>query len=214
MGGRRRNVIVAGLLLSVFLISLGSPLVDNATQDLAFEDNVVSNATPTGQSNIVSIGSYPDGVNDAISIDVPSGEAVASIDLSLDENVLPVTAAKVWDSPADYDHSAAVYDGMDVNNSVLQLLPQGWSFDFEGTNTWTLGSSWFIGKDTSTSSRPITGAVPSGTNTLYSHNGNYPNNMGSTIWATSPVMNCGGCSGGWDLKFKRQLGVELSLIHI
>ncbi len=210
MGGRRRNVLVAGLLLSVFLISLGSPLVENTTQDLVFEDNVVSNATPTGQSNIVSIGSYPDGVNDAISIDVPSGEAVASIDLSLDENVLPVTAAKVWNSPADYDHSAAVYDGMDVNNSVLQLLPQGWSFDFEGTNTWTLGSAWFIGKDTSTSSRPITGAVPSGTNTLYSHNGNYPNNMGSTIWATSPVMNCGGCSGGWDLTFKRQLGVESS----
>ena len=96
MGGRRRNVLVASLLLSVFLISLGSPLVDNTAQDLVFEDNVVSNATPTGQSNIVSIGSYPDGVNDAISINVPSGEAVASIDLSLDENVLPVTAAKVW----------------------------------------------------------------------------------------------------------------------
>ena len=209
MGGRSRNVMVVGLMLSVFLISLGSPLVDNTSQDLVFEDVSVSNATPTGQSNIVSIGSYPDGVNDAISINVPSGEAITSIDLSLDENVLPVTAAKVWDSPADYDHSAAVYDGMDVNNSVLQLLPQGWSFDFEGTNTWTLGSAWYIGKDTS-SSRPTTSAVPSGANTLYSHNGDYPNNMGSTIWATSPVMNCGGCSGGWDLKFKRQLGVESS----
>ena len=209
MGGRSRNVMVVGLMLSVFLISLGSPLVDNTSQDLVLEDVSVSNATPTGQSNIVSIGSYPDGVNDAISINVPSGEAITSIDLSLDENVLPVTAAKVWDSPADYDHSAAVYDGMDVNNSVLQLLPQGWSFDFEGTNTWTLGSAWYIGKDTS-SSRPTTSAVPSGANTLYSHNGDYPNNMGSTIWATSPVMNCGGCSGGWDLKFKRQLGVESS----
>ena len=98
---------------------------------------------------------------------------------------------------------------MDVNNSVLQLLPQGWNYDFDGANTWTLGSAWFIGKDTS-SSRPTTSTVPSGTNTLYSHNGDYPNNMGSTIWATSPVMNCGGCSGGWDLKFKRQLGVESS----
>ena len=209
MGGRSRNVMVVGLMLSVFLISLGSPLVDNTSQDLVFEDESVSNVTPTGQSNIVSIGSYPDGVNDAISINVPSGEAVTSIDLSLDENVLPVSAAKVWDSSPDYDHPQAIYDGMDVNNSVLQLLPQGWSFDFEGTNTWTLGSAWYIGKDTS-SSRPTTSAVPSGANTLYSHNGDYPNNMGSTIWATSPVMNCGGCSGGWDLKFKRQLGVESS----
>jgi hypothetical protein len=209
MGGRRHNVIVVGLMLSVFLFSLGSPLVENATESHVFEEDTVSNVTPMGQTNIVSIGSYPEGVNDAISFTVPSGEAVTSADLSIDENVLPVTAAKVWDLAADYDHPNAVYDGMDVNNSVLQLLPQGWSYDFEGTNTWTLGSAWYIGKDTS-STRPTTSAVPSGLNTLYSHNGDYPNNMGSTIWATSPVMNCGGCSGGWDLKFKRQLGVESS----
>ena len=84
MGGRRRNVFVVGLMLSVFLISLGSPLVENPSQHIDFEDNTVSNVTPTGQSNIVSIGSYPDGVNDAISVNVPVGEAVTSIDLSLD----------------------------------------------------------------------------------------------------------------------------------
>ena len=149
MGGRRRNVIVVGLMLSVFLFSLGSPLVENATEGHVFGEEIVSNVTPMGQTNIVSIGSYPEGVNDAISFTVPSGEAVTSADLSIDENVLPVTAAKVWDLAADYDHPNAVYDGMDVNNSVLQLLPQGWSYDFEGTNTWTLGSAWYIGKDTS-----------------------------------------------------------------
>jgi hypothetical protein len=207
MGRGQQNAMVASLLLSVFLFSLLSPMVGPA-EDL--ESNVPSNATPLGQTTTVSIGSYPDGVNDATSISVPSGEAISGIELSLDEGVLPVSAAKVFDSPADYDHPLAVYDGMDVNNSVLQLLPQGWMYDFDGANTWTLGSAWYVGKDTSTSSRPLTGNVPSGANTLYSHNGNYPNNMGSTIWATSPVMNCGGCSGGWDLKFQRQLGVESS----
>ena len=133
MGGRSRNVMVVGLMLSVFLISLGSPLVDNTSQDLVFADESVSNVTPTGQSNIVSIGSYPDGVNDAISINVPSGEAVTSIDLSLDENVLPVTAAKVWDSSQQITITPqAVYDGIDVNGIlVLQLLPQGWA-----VSTW------------------------------------------------------------------------------
>ena len=93
----------------------------------------------------MSIGSYPDGVNDATSITVPSGEAISGIELSLDESVLPVSAAKMFDSPADYDHSMAVYDGMDVNNSVLQLLPQGWTYDMEGTNLFTFSGNnvWF-----------------------------------------------------------------------
>ena len=203
----RQKRTVVSVLLFVLLFSLLSPMV-NSTDKLS--ELSVSNATPLGQATTVSIGSYPDGVNDAPSISVPSGEAVSGIELALDESVLPVSAAKMFDSPAQYDHPLAVYDGMDVNNSVLQLLPQGWSYDFEGPNVWTLGSGWFIGKDSSTSSRPVTGTVPSGTNTLYSHNGNYPNGMGSTIWATSPVMNCGGCSGGWDLKFQKQLGVESS----
>ena len=207
MGRGQQNALVASLLLAIFLFSLASPMAEPATE---LEHYASDNATPLGQTTTVSIGSYPDGVNDATSISVPSGEALSGIELSLDEDVLPVSSAKLFDSSADFDHSTAVFDGMDVNNSVLQLLPQGWGFDFEGTNTWTLGSAWFIGKDSSSASRPVTGAVPSGTNTLYSHNGNYPNNMGSTIWATSPVMNCGGCSGGWDLKFKRQLGVESS----
>ena len=209
MGGRSRNVMVVGLMLSVFLISLGSPLVDNTAQDIVFSDESVSNVTPTGQSNIVSIGSYPDGVNDAISINVPNGEAVTSIDLSLDENVLPVSAAKVWDSSVDYDHPQAVYDGVDVNGTSLELLPQGWTYDMEGTNAWTFGgtNTWFWGYDSALGS---SNGVTSGSKALYTYNGNYPSYMGGPYWATSPVMNCGGCSGGWDLKFQKRLGVESS----
>ena len=57
----------------------------------------------------------------------------------------------MFDSPADYDHSMAVYDGMDVNNSVLQLLPQGWTYDMEGTNLFTFSGNnvWFWGYDSS-----------------------------------------------------------------
>ena len=208
MGRWQRNAIVASLLLSMFMFSLLSPMVE-PTENLPSDSSSSTNSI--GQTSTVSIGSYPNGVNDATSISVPNGEAISGIELSLDEGVLPVSAAKLFDSPAAYDHSTAVYDGMDVNNSVLQLLPQGWNYDFEGVNTWTLGSPWNIGRDTTPcSGRPATAPAPSGSNTLYSHNGCYPNNMGSTEWATSPVMNCGGCSGGWDLKFQRQLGVESS----
>ena len=98
MGRGQQNAMVASLLLTVFLFSLLSPMVGPAEN---FGLNVPSNATPLGQTTTVSIGSYPDGVNDATSISVPSGEAISGIELSLDEGVLPVSAAKVFDSPAD-----------------------------------------------------------------------------------------------------------------
>ena len=147
MARAQRNTTVVSVLLCVLLFSLVSPMVDHSEELTNFE---VSNSTPLGQAMTVSIGSYPDGVNDATTITVPSGEAVSGIELSLDESVLPVSAAKVFDSSADYDDPLAVYDGMDVNNSVLQILPQGWTYDFEGPNTgpnnWTLGSNWKIGR--------------------------------------------------------------------
>ena len=157
--GRRFDVVC-------FSDFIRQSLVDNTAQDLVFADESVSNVTPTGQSNIVSIGSYPDGVNDAISINVPSGEAVTSIDLSLDENVLPVSAAKVWDSSADYDHPQAIYDGIDVNGTSLELLPQGWAYDMEGTNAWTFSgtNTWFWGYD---STLGESNGVTSGSKDLY-----------------------------------------------
>ena len=190
MGGVQQNRVIVSLLLSILVLSLLSPMAE-PTDELV--ENTASNSTPIGQTTTVSIGSYPDGVNDATSISVPSGEALSGIELSLDEGVLPVSASKIFDSPAEYDHSMAVYDGMDVNNSVLQLLPQGWTYDMEGTNLWTFSGTnvWYWGFD---SSLGQANGVTSGTKAIYTYNGNYPNGMSTTYWATSPVMNCGGCS--------------------
>ena len=186
MGRVLQNRITVSLMLSVLLFSLLSPMAEPG-QDLTVITS--SNATPIGQSTTVSIGSYPDGVNDATSISVPSGEALSGIELSLDEGVLPVSAAKMFDSPADFDDSMAVYDGMDVNNSVLQLLPQGWTYDMEGTNVWTFSgtNAWYWGFDSSIGQA---NGVTSGTKAIYTYNGNYPNGLSTTYWATSPVMNC------------------------
>ena len=92
MGGRRQNGVVASLLISIFLFSLLSPLVGPVEES---ELNVEFTSPSIGQTSTVSIGSYPDGVNDATSISVPSGEAISGIELSLDESVLPVSAAKI-----------------------------------------------------------------------------------------------------------------------
>ena len=52
--------------------------------------------------------------------------------------------------------------------------------------------------------------VNSGTKALYSHVGSYPNGMSATHWAESPVMDCSGCSGSWELKYFRKLQIESS----
>ena len=102
MGGVQQNRVIVSLLLSILVFSLLSPMAE-PTDEL--EENTVSNSTPIGQTTTVSIGSYPDGVNDATSVSVPSGEALSGIELSLDEGVLPVSASKMFDSPAEYDLS-------------------------------------------------------------------------------------------------------------
>ena len=166
--------------------------------------------TPTaiGQSSIVSIGSYPDGANSKIKIGVPDGKALETLNLNIES--APLVSSTGFSITESVDFSTnTVYDGVDVNGSSLTILPQGWEWDFENSNHgWSLGTpAWLWGYDTVLGP---TAGVNSGTKAIYTYNGNYPNNMGTTIWATSPVMNCASCSGSWDLSFMKRLGVESS----
>ena len=199
-----RSPIVPVLLVMLMLTSLG-PVPEPSVE--SSDSSVVQSSTPMGQATTVNIGSWPDGASERIEVRVQDGHAIRSLDVTVEPGVLPQSSAMSWDSSADYRRNT-VYDGMNVNESTLSILPQGWTYDFEGTNSWTLDANWFLGKDT-TSSRPTTSTVPSGNNTLYSHNGDY-GYMSSTYWATSPVMNCASCSGTWNLEYMKQLGVESS----
>ena len=164
--------------------------------------------TPTGQSHLLSIGSFPDGGNTNTRLGVLDGEAIQSLDLNIESARLPSSTGYSLTEALDFSRNT-VYDGVDVNGSSLTILPQGWDWDFESsTHGWTLGSpSWLWGFDTGLGQ---TGGVSSGVKALYTYNGNYPNSMSTTIWATSPVMDCSSCSGNWELDFMKRLGVESS----
>ena len=69
MGRGQQNALVASLLLAIFLFSLASPMAEPATE---LEHYAADNATPLGQTTTVSIGSYPDGVNDCLLYTSPS----------------------------------------------------------------------------------------------------------------------------------------------
>ena len=49
--------------------------------------------------------------------------------------------------------------------------------------------------------------VNSGNSAIYTYNGNYPSYMGGH-YATSPSIDCSACSGSWDFKYWKRLGVE------
>lgn len=208
MRGAQRSGVIAAGLVTLFLISL-VPLIHPPTVQPLSEDEPSApfEASTLGQATAITVGSWPDGANQRVSISVPDGHAIETLELGIEASDLSDSVASSWTGAGDFDQGS-VYDGMDVNGSELALLPQGWTYDFEGVNPFTLGGTnvWYYGADTTLGA----GGANSGTSALYTYNGNYPNNMGGPYWATSPVMNCGGCSGAWNLKFMKRLGVESS----
>ena len=157
----------------------------------------------------VDIGLGPNGISDQYTISVQDGEIVSNLSLKLSENPWPINEVTTWDEKTDWASGYSM-DGIDYNSSGLRVLPMSYEWDFEGSaQGWNLDTQggWAHGYDSSLGS---VNGVKSGSSAIYTYNGNYPNYMGGPYWATSPVLDCSACSGTWDLKFWKRLGVESS----
>ena len=146
---RRAGTLAFGLVL-LFLLSL-VPLT-HPSQPVALEAPAVESSTPLGQLQTLTIGSWPDGANQRVEVSVPDGHAIKSIDLDIEASTLNNPMGSVLTDVGDFDRNA-VYDGMDVNKSSLQILPQDWSYDFEAGSfgpEWSLSgtSNWAVRADT------------------------------------------------------------------
>lgn len=178
-------------LVSIFLISFLSPL------------SYASN--PTRQVD-VEIYLEPNGLSDDYSIEVPVGEIVSELEFEILEKPHPINEVITLSKKSDWANGA-IMDGVDYNQTGLRVLPNSYEWDFEGSaQGWTFsGSAWSHGYDTSLGQ---TSGVYSGSSAIYTYNGNYPNYMGGPYWATSPTIDCSACSGTWDFKYWKRLGVE------
>ena len=148
------------------------------------------------------------GSSAALKAEVPLGHTVETIDLTLAPDALAYDDAYTWAGESDWNASGALLDRVNVNRSDgLQLLPRVWEWDFENANHgWGLGTGWLWGYD---SCLGQSGGVHGGTKAIYTYNCNYPNGIPSSgYFATSPVIDCGGCSGTWHLKYWKRLGIE------
>ena len=150
MRERARPASVALGLVLLFVLSL-VPMAHDVPEALAIDD-LLHESTPLGQAEKLTIGSWPDGASQRIEVSVPDGHSIKSIDLDISASTLTNSMASVLTDVGDFDGNA-VYDGMDVNKSSLQILPQDWTYDFESGTfepEWTLSgtSNWAIRADT------------------------------------------------------------------
>ena len=168
----------------------------------------MANASPNRQVQ-VDISVEPNGVSDNYSVHVPNGEILTSLDFEMLENSWPIDDVVTLREKIDWMDGDSM-DGIDYNLTGLRILPMSHQWDFEGSvQGWTLNAAggWAHGYDSTLGS---VNGVHSGTSAIYTYNGDYPNNMGGPYWATSPTIDCSSCTGTWDLKFWKRLGIESS----
>ena len=168
----------------------------------------LANASANRQVD-VEIGLGPNGISDQFTLDVPDGDIVTDFDVKIFEKSWPINDVVNLEKKSDWMNGYSM-DGVDYNLTGLRILPMSHEWDFEGgVQGWNLNSAggWAHGYDPTLGA---TNGVYSGSSAIYTYNGNYPNGMGGPYWATSPVVDCSSCSGTWDLKLWKRLGVESS----
>ena len=84
---------VAFALVFVFLISSFGGLISNQDSSDLDLQTTKSASTPIGQSSLLTVGSFPDGSNQKVSISVPDGEAIQSLDLNIEAATLTTSTA-------------------------------------------------------------------------------------------------------------------------
>jgi len=211
-GERRRTAAIFMPLLFVLSswIAVVSPPPD---QTPSFLDDEYTSETSLNVETTLYITSAG-GTSSALKAEVPDNHAVELIDISVKPSAIPYSDAATWDDASGWNASGAILDQVNINmTDGLQLQPKIWDWDFEYPSTaafqasgWTMGTGWLWGYD---SCLGQSGGVHGGTKAIYTYNCNYPNYIPSSgYFATSPVIDCSGCTGTWYLKYWKRLGIE------
>jgi hypothetical protein len=200
-------VLLVGLMLGMSLSLFVPPASEVHLREMDEAQNAGLN------QNVTLAIMTENGSSSALKAEIPVGHTVESIDISLSPDALAYSDGFTWSGESDWNASGAVVDRVNVNVSEgMQLLPQEWIWDFETSNHgWSLHSgTWSRGSDTTSGSHGLNGGVHGGSNAIYTYQGDYPNRLSGTRWATSPAVDCSGCSGTWNLQYWKRIGVESS----
>ena len=121
MGGTVGGKVLAITMLLIFAISTQMYYFDNQEEQV-IEEIITNQATPLGQSTTVSIGSYPDGAVEKVSVAVPDGQVVQTMSVDMEPSALSTSTAYSFTDASDFSSSSS-FQGVNVNTSSLSLLP-------------------------------------------------------------------------------------------
>lgn len=95
-GAHRSGIIAAGLVI-LFLLSLVPVLHPEPVQSLSNDGPSADfEASTLGQATTLTVGSWPDGANQRVTISVPDGHAVESLGLDIEASDLSDSVATSW----------------------------------------------------------------------------------------------------------------------
>ncbi len=201
--GHIRQTVAAKLIILIIILF---PFTVINFSDAILNEGISKNQMTNASNNeIIQIDTYPNGFSDDFNLKIPDGNALDLLEFDLMPDVDVSSVNHVWDSTSDWRSSYAEYENVDYNLTGLRINSPSPSWDFENSNHgWTLDANggWAWGVDSAGSH--------GGSKAIYTYLGQYPNQMSTTYYATSPSVDCSSCSGGWNVNFWKQLGVESS----
>ena len=154
------------------------------TEELSSEST--REMTSIGSTQTLLVGSAG-GVASNLAVEVPYGEAVTGLSLHLEPSILSRSEGISWTSEQHFNHSDAIPDKVDYNNSGLGLVgvDVNWDLDYSGSvpTGWTRSSS----------SYSLVNTQNCGTN---GSAGASLSTRGASTWWNSPVVDLSGMSSG------------------
>ena len=198
----RANLLAIFMIFIMIFSSFSLFLLNNYELEKK-SDN--SKMTLIGDSEIVEISTFPNGFSEDFSLIIPEDDALDALEFDLEPIVDISTDEHSWSTQSDWTNFRTESENVDYNLTGLRMNLPPSSWDFESFNHgWSLDAAggWAWGVDSA--------GAHSGSKAIYTYSGQYPNQMATTYYATSPSIDCSSCSGGWNVNFWKQLGVESS----
>ena len=203
---RSRNYLAFFLVFLIFLSPFsGIIFFEN---DLKLSKEIRNESISIGESKIIDVLGNPFPSSDEFTIEIPKNNALDTLEFNLEPLVYTPPSSfndHNWESQNDWSSFVNVLDNVDYNKTGLRINSPPPSWDFEQSNHgWTLDAAggWAWGVDSA--------GAHGGSKAIYTYLGQYPNQMSTTYYATSPSIDCSSCSGGWSVNFWKLLGVESS----
>jgi len=186
MDGRGRSGITSLFIFATLLFVTFQPLLVPQSAEDAFLDDVRLDFTPENTTQLITIASHPNGVSSTLRAEVPAGEALTGIDLSLEPQLLPRNEIFTWTSSQVWNHSDATPELVNYNNTGLTL--SGTDVGWDLNNNGQVPTGW----TRTTSTYAMINSLACGRN----GSGHSLNTRGGSAAWTSPTVDMSGLAQG------------------